>query len=201
MLASNGAAQGRTAIGSKYISPMLVGAFFEDLNYAADGGLYAELVQNRSFEYAPSDIDLRLNRDNTWHSLTAWQFVRTDNAIGRVTVESASPLNVDSIVATLFGWGDSPTVAVVDCLDASASPHPIGRCGGTVSVDGDITALRIEAQRLRTGVRATDGGIVGCQHMEGVRLMGFYLDIALGKNEPRGLFLPSSGLNAVLECG
>lgn len=93
MLASNGAAQGRTAIGSKYISPMLVGAFFEDLNYAADGGLYAELVQNRSFEYAPSDIDLRLNRDNTWHSLTAWQFVRTDNAIGRVTVESASPLN------------------------------------------------------------------------------------------------------------
>ena len=35
----------------KPISPELFGIFFEDLNYAADGGLYAELVQNRSFEY------------------------------------------------------------------------------------------------------------------------------------------------------
>ena len=33
----------------KSISPNLFGIFFEDLNYAADGGLYAELVQNRSF--------------------------------------------------------------------------------------------------------------------------------------------------------
>ena len=30
------------------------GAFFEDINYSADGGLYAELVQNRSFEYDPT---------------------------------------------------------------------------------------------------------------------------------------------------
>ena len=37
------------------ISNMLMGVFFEDLNYAADGGLYAELVQNRDFEYALSD--------------------------------------------------------------------------------------------------------------------------------------------------
>lgn len=29
---------------------MLIGVFFEDINYAADGGLYAELVQNRDFE-------------------------------------------------------------------------------------------------------------------------------------------------------
>jgi hypothetical protein len=31
------------------------GIFFEDLNYAADGGLYAELIQNRSFEYSPTE--------------------------------------------------------------------------------------------------------------------------------------------------
>jgi hypothetical protein len=29
------------------ISPYLYGIFFEDINYAADGGVYAELVQNR----------------------------------------------------------------------------------------------------------------------------------------------------------
>ena len=27
------------------------GAFFEDINYGADGGLYAELIKNRSFEF------------------------------------------------------------------------------------------------------------------------------------------------------
>ena len=32
------------------ISPMLYGIFFEDINCSADGGLYAELVRNRSFE-------------------------------------------------------------------------------------------------------------------------------------------------------
>ena len=39
----------------KPISTDLFGVFFEDINYSADGGLYAELIQNRSFEYSPSD--------------------------------------------------------------------------------------------------------------------------------------------------
>ncbi len=33
------------------VSPLLHGIFFEDINFGADGGLYAELVQNRSFEH------------------------------------------------------------------------------------------------------------------------------------------------------
>lgn len=33
------------------ISPTMYGLFFEDINYAADGGLYAEMVKNRSFEF------------------------------------------------------------------------------------------------------------------------------------------------------
>ena len=33
------------------VQPTMSGIFFEDINYAADGGLYAELVMNRSFEY------------------------------------------------------------------------------------------------------------------------------------------------------
>lgn len=32
------------------ISPDMIGLFFEDINFAADGGLYAELIENRSFE-------------------------------------------------------------------------------------------------------------------------------------------------------
>ncbi|MGN6214138.1 alpha-L-arabinofuranosidase C-terminal domain-containing protein [Parafilimonas sp.] len=33
------------------IQPTMWGIFFEDINFAADGGLYAELVKNRSFEF------------------------------------------------------------------------------------------------------------------------------------------------------
>lgn len=50
---------------SKKISDLLIGVFFEDINYAADGGLYAELVQNRGFEYALSDKE---GKDKSWNS-------------------------------------------------------------------------------------------------------------------------------------
>lgn len=33
------------------MQPTMYGIFFEDINYAADGGLYGELVKNRSFEF------------------------------------------------------------------------------------------------------------------------------------------------------
>ena len=33
------------------INPAMWGIFFEDINFGADGGLYAELVKNRSFEF------------------------------------------------------------------------------------------------------------------------------------------------------
>ena len=37
------------------VSPLLYGIFFEDINYAGDGGLYGELIANRSFEYTDRD--------------------------------------------------------------------------------------------------------------------------------------------------
>lgn len=44
----------------------LYGLFFEDINHAADGGLYAELVQNRSFEFCSIDKE-------EYHPLMAWE--------------------------------------------------------------------------------------------------------------------------------
>ncbi|WP_302416337.1 family 43 glycosylhydrolase [Blautia marasmi] len=44
----------------------LFGIFFEDLNHAADGGLYAELIQNRAFEFCSVD-------NPEYHGLTAWE--------------------------------------------------------------------------------------------------------------------------------
>lgn len=36
------------------IQPTMYGLFFEDINFGADGGLYAELIKNRSFEFPQS---------------------------------------------------------------------------------------------------------------------------------------------------
>ena len=33
------------------VQSTMYGIFFEDINFGADGGLYAELVKNRSFEF------------------------------------------------------------------------------------------------------------------------------------------------------
>lgn len=51
---------------AKAISPNLIGVFFEDISYAADGGIYAELIQNRDFEYTAND------NKGKWNGLTAW---------------------------------------------------------------------------------------------------------------------------------
>ena len=36
------------------IQPTMYGIFFEDINFGADGGLYADLIENRSFEFPQS---------------------------------------------------------------------------------------------------------------------------------------------------
>ena len=60
---------------AKPISEHLIGIFFEDINYSADGGLYAELIQNRDFEYAPTDR----GNDRNWNSTHSWS-VQGDGA-------------------------------------------------------------------------------------------------------------------------
>jgi alpha-L-arabinofuranosidase len=51
----NGQAQTKLEVNTSKtitkIQPTMYGVFFEDINFAADGGLYAEMVKNRSFEF------------------------------------------------------------------------------------------------------------------------------------------------------
>ena len=55
------------------ISPLLIGAFYEDINHAADGGLYAELIENRSFEFR--------------NHMDSWKLQ------GNITTKTDNPLN------------------------------------------------------------------------------------------------------------
>ncbi len=66
---------------SHKISPLLYGVFFEDINYAADGGLYGELIQNRSFEFRGTD------------ALFGWSLVRRGEAQALVSIETDRPIN------------------------------------------------------------------------------------------------------------
>lgn len=70
----------------KKINKNWVGIFFEDISYAADGGLYAELIQNRSFEYTPA------SRKN-WHPLSYWNYITDGFAYGQLDIETNEPLH------------------------------------------------------------------------------------------------------------
>jgi len=61
------------------INPAMWGIFFEDINFGADGGLYAELVKNRGFEFPDA--------------LMGWIINRAQLAKGEVTVRDDAPFN------------------------------------------------------------------------------------------------------------
>ncbi len=79
------------------ISDLLFGIFFEDINFAADGGLYAEMVANRSFEYT----ELAVN-----DSLYAW------NSVGgtelKVTKDNSALNENNPSYLVLTNKSDSP---------------------------------------------------------------------------------------------
>ncbi len=58
------------------------GIFFEDINFGADGGLYAELVKNRSFEFPDP--------------LMGWIKLSPSLAKGELSVQTDSPLNANN---------------------------------------------------------------------------------------------------------
>ena len=72
--------------GGKAISDELIGIFFEDISSSADGGLYAELIQNGSFEYSPAERD-------GWGPGTAWRQVRPGHSLGTMEVRKTEGIH------------------------------------------------------------------------------------------------------------
>ena len=72
--------------GGKAISDELIGIFFEDISSSADGGLYAELVQNGSFEYNPTEKD-------GWGPGTAWRMIRPGHSLGYLEPRMDNPIH------------------------------------------------------------------------------------------------------------
>ena len=72
--------------GGKVISDHLIGIFFEDISSSADGGLFAELLQNGSFEYTPNERD-------GWGPGTAWHMLRPGHSLGKMEVRMDQPIH------------------------------------------------------------------------------------------------------------
>ena len=76
--------------GGKQISDELVGIFFEDISSSADGGLYAELLQNGSFEFNLAERD-------GWGPGTAWRVIRPGHSLGLAQALQQDPIHPNNI--------------------------------------------------------------------------------------------------------
>src|SRR6266550_6105968 len=64
------------------INPAMWGVFFEDINFGADGGLYAELVKNRGFEFP--------------EPLVGWIKISPSVATGKLSIRDEAPYNANN---------------------------------------------------------------------------------------------------------
>ncbi|MFF4834473.1 alpha-L-arabinofuranosidase C-terminal domain-containing protein [Streptomyces sp. NPDC001315] len=152
-----------TAKGAK-IDDTMYGVFFEDINRAADGGLYAELVQNRSFEYSTTD-----NRSYT--PLTSWTVAGTAQVVnddGRLNARNRNYLSLDAgssvtnagyntgisveegkkydfSVWARTGSGTTLTVTLQDADGTLANVRQVAAQGGWAKYTATFTASRTSA--------------------------------------------------------
>lgn len=125
------------------ISPDLVGIFFEDINYAGDGGLYAELVQNRSFEYQATE-------QLTWTPMTGWELVTRDDGRGSLSLADAVPLHPNN-----------PHYIVVETVQPGAGVGLINSGFDGIPVQaGEQYDFSVFARQLFTGDRWGGSGIL-----------------------------------------
>ncbi len=120
------------------ISEHLIGIFFEDINYAADGGLYGELIQNRDFEYSPKDGSPR----EGWNSTYAWNMVGNNASLNIQTENPIHENNANYAVVNVVvpgaalvnsGWDGIP-VKQGDKYDFSMFAKTMNGASGKVVV-------------------------------------------------------------------
>jgi alpha-L-arabinofuranosidase len=70
------------------ISPSMFGIFFEDINFGADGGLYPELVKNRSFEFQEPLTG--------WHEILSFSGKGLERPKGELLIREEAPLNASN---------------------------------------------------------------------------------------------------------
>ncbi|MFD7294486.1 alpha-L-arabinofuranosidase C-terminal domain-containing protein [Streptomyces sp. NPDC059897] len=126
------------------IDDTMYGVFFEDINRAADGGLYAELVQNRSFEYSTAD-------NSAYTPLTAWKTTGAAKVVdddGRLNARNRNYLALAAGAnATNSGYGTGYTLKKGEAYDFSLWAR--GDSELTVTL-GDADGALATPRKIRT---------------------------------------------------
>lgn len=129
------------------IDDTMYGVFYEDINRAADGGLYAELVQNRSFEYDRAD-------HASWTPLSSWSTTGTAEAVsddGRLNARNRTYLALSGgSSATNSGYATGIPVEKGKRYDFSVWARTDRATPLTVSIqdaDGELARARRVAVR------------------------------------------------------
>ncbi|MFF7371668.1 alpha-L-arabinofuranosidase C-terminal domain-containing protein [Streptomyces tricolor] len=132
-----------SATGPK-IDKTMYGVFFEDINRAADGGLYAELVQNRSFEYSTAD-------NASYTPLTAWTVSGTARVVddsGRLNDRNRAYLSL-AAGSSVTNAGYNTGVAVRDGEKYDFSVWARAEAGSTLTVTlQDAGGALADARRI-----------------------------------------------------
>ncbi len=127
------------------ISELLYGIFFEDINFAADGGLYGELVINRSFEYGELATDDELHG---WSQVgTADINVTVGDAENGLNVNNTNYLvinNTSDALAGVQNRGFLDGMAVNEGVTYDFSVYAKSIDG----YDGDITVRLVAGDRI-----------------------------------------------------
>lgn len=148
------------------VSPAMHGIFFEDINFAGDGGLYAELVENRSFEHA---IGMHAWQEVKRAGSTGTQAFANDNPVHpnnprfiRLDVISAG----DGYGVSNLGYGGIPVKGGDEyrfSIHARAAEGYKGglkvrieSAGGRVLAEGKIGKLSTSWQRYKLPLTAAD---------------------------------------------
>ena len=116
---------------TKKISDKLIGIFFEDLSYAADGGLYAELVQNRDFEYSQADVK---GGNKAWKADFAWTL---EGDGGTWEIRTSDPIHENN-----------PNYAVIDVKQPGKVALLNGGFDGILVREGEKYDLSVVAKQL-----------------------------------------------------
>ncbi|MER7398899.1 alpha-L-arabinofuranosidase C-terminal domain-containing protein [Streptomyces sp. NPDC000151] len=126
------------------IDDTMYGVFFEDINRAADGGLYAELLQNRSFEYDRAD-------NAAYTPLTSWSTSGTAKVVnddGRLNARNRNYLSLGgSSSVTNSGYGGGIAVRKGERYDFSVWARTGEAAGAPLTLtlrdaSGELAAAR-----------------------------------------------------------
>ena len=160
------------------VSPLLWGIFFEDINLSTDGGLYAELVRNRSFE----------DSDKPDH----WTAVGSGSARVELSVDAVKPLSAKN-----------PHALKVAILDPGVARAGVANCGywGMSLKKGETYNLSLRARSdgafkgpLTVTLESTDSVPYAQARVKGLTAewQSFALSLKAGATDPKARLVISA---------